>query len=1153
MKQFKIFLIISILFIIACCKERHLQFDIAEEQFEPIVKRALSDTLLPPKVTPISATKGPKKITNVIQKTVPLKHPYGVGVPIVTSFGIADGLTSPVVSDLKIDQQGKLWIGGLGNLSSYDGSTFTNFTSLNSNGNLFVGNLLVDSKNNLWVGAFGGSNHLYKYDGQKFKPINLGFNDAEFVIRTLIEDSEGSIWIGSSQGVYRIAEDSVTKFGIDEGITDLMVFMLLMDKNGNVIANSRRGTFQFDGEKFSPLTFNWENNGSFTYLNLVDSQGNFWGSRRLGGKEIIGKFDKQSFTPVIESDFLRAIYEDSSGKIWIATNDQLITYHQEKLIQYTLKEFGISNAISFAEDQTGNIWIGSLEGLFRLSFSYMNPLEKVTDRDESFFPSILIDAQGVKWEGENQQLIRYNQNEAIVYDLSKFLDPQKLLIASLQADKEGHIWMETNGRPNERILIQFDGVNFYRYDSSIGLELTLGHDISVDNQGNLIIFGTGGYTLFDGNSFTRYGKDQGFPEYITNFLVDKRNQIWVGTDTTGVRVYTQDSVMEISTAQGLPNNYVNVISEDPFGNIWIGTDGGLSKFDGEKLTNFPQTEGFGSIITGIAVDNARELIWFSSSSGLITLPFDQIDEINPKVSRYSQSNGFDLFTGIFSKSTILFDSSGVWTKGLRSIQRLDIDKVMGFPTPSLEIKNIRINNQEVIWSLIAGEGTKDSLTLKNESALKFRKSLDRETVEKQFTNYRSIQFNSLKSGSLIPEKLQLPFRNNSITFQFAANSLSFGKHIQYRYKLDGYEDNWSPWSLKDEAFFGNMSEGEYKFRLEAISPYGAKSELAYDFVVLPPWYRTWWAYLSYSVLFLSCIFGFIRWRTQKLKHEKAILEKEVSNRTSELKQSLEHLKSTQAQLIQSEKMASLGELTAGIAHEIQNPLNFVNNFSEVSEELVDEMKEEIEKGDFEEVKFIANDLKENLSKINHHGKRADAIVKGMLEHSRANKGEKAPTDLNALAEEYVRLSYHGLRAKDKSFNAHFKLELDPNLPKVNVVASDIGRVILNLVNNAFYAVHEKAKSGSESHREEGYKPEVTVSSSKTENGIEISVKDNGNGIPDSIKEKIFQPFFTTKPTGSGTGLGLSLSYDIVKAHGGELRVESSEGEYTTITIILPAK
>jgi len=257
------------------------------------------------------------------------------------------------------------------------------------------------------------------------------------------------------------------------------------------------------------------------------------------------------------------------------------------------------------------------------------------------------------------------------------------------------------------------------------------------------------------------------------------------------------------------------------------------------------------------------------------------------------------------------------------------------------------------------------------------------------------------------------------------------------------------------------------------------------------------------------------------------------------------LKSTQAQLIQSEKMASLGELTAGIAHEIQNPLNFVNNFSEVSEELVDEMKEELEKGEFEEAKSIGDEIKQNLSRIRLHGKRADSIVKGMLEHSRSNDREKVPTDLNLLANEFLRLSYHGIRAKDKAFNADFEIDPDEQLPKVTVVPQDIGRVILNLVNNAFYAVNEKSKLGIE-----GFQPKVIVSSKKTENGVELSVQDNGNGIPDSIKEKIFQPFFTTKPTGSGTGLGLSLSYDIIKAHGGEMKVESEEGKGTKFIIQL---
>ena len=261
---------------------------------------------------------------------------------------------------------------------------------------------------------------------------------------------------------------------------------------------------------------------------------------------------------------------------------------------------------------------------------------------------------------------------------------------------------------------------------------------------------------------------------------------------------------------------------------------------------------------------------------------------------------------------------------------------------------------------------------------------------------------------------------------------------------------------------------------------------------------------------------------------------------------LSELKATQNQLIQSEKMASLGELTAGIAHEIQNPLNFVNNFSEVSNELIDEMNEEIDKGDLEEAKFIAQDIKQNLEKINHHGKRADAIVKGMLQHSRSSKAEKEPTDINKLADEYLRLAYHGLRAKDKSFNATLTTDFDENITKVNVVPQDIGRVMLNLITNAFYAVNEKTKEGIE-----GYQPEVTVRTKKVLNTIEISIIDNGNGIPEAIKEKIFQPFFTTKPTGSGTGLGLSLAYDIVKAHGGELRVETKQGEGTKFIIRLP--
>ncbi len=278
-------------------------------------------------------------------------------------------------------------------------------------------------------------------------------------------------------------------------------------------------------------------------------------------------------------------------------------------------------------------------------------------------------------------------------------------------------------------------------------------------------------------------------------------------------------------------------------------------------------------------------------------------------------------------------------------------------------------------------------------------------------------------------------------------------------------------------------------------------------------------------------------------------QKQKANKV--LETTLTNLKSTQSQLIQSEKMASLGELTAGIAHEIQNPLNFVNNFSEVNKELLVEMKDEIDKGNLTDAKEIANDVLANEEKINHHGKRADAIVKGMLQHSRSSSGVKEPTDINALADEYFRLAYHGLRAKDKSFNATMKTDFDESIGNISIIPQDIGRVILNLITNAFYAAPLPPEGG---FLDPAYKhePTIWVTTKKIGDKVEIKVRDNGPGIPKKILDKIFQPFFTTKPTGQGTGLGLSLSYDIVKSHGGEINVNTKENEGTEFTITLPA-
>jgi signal transduction histidine kinase len=297
-------------------------------------------------------------------------------------------------------------------------------------------------------------------------------------------------------------------------------------------------------------------------------------------------------------------------------------------------------------------------------------------------------------------------------------------------------------------------------------------------------------------------------------------------------------------------------------------------------------------------------------------------------------------------------------------------------------------------------------------------------------------------------------------------------------------------------------------------------------------------YFLIAVLLLVSLFGLLMVRNNRQKHKI----------NTKLENTLANLQATQKQLVQSEKMASLGELTAGIAHEIQNPLNFVNNFAEVNTELIDELKKEIEPAGIISANELIEDIKANSEKITHHGNRADAIVKSMLQHSRKTSGQKELTDINALCDEYLRLSYHGLRAKDKSFNAEFDTKFDTTLPLISVIPQDIGRVILNLINNAFYAVNVRQKMEQDSD----YKPLVTLTTSKQGDQVVIEVADNGTGMTEQVKEKIFQPFFTTKPTGEGTGLGLSLSYDIVtKGHGGELRVDTKEGIGTEFIIQLP--
>jgi len=416
-------------------------------------------------------------------------------------------------------------------------------------------------------------------------------------------------------------------------------------------------------------------------------------------------------------------------------------------------------------------------------------------------------------------------------------------------------------------------------------------------------------------------------------------------------------------------------------------------------------------------------------------------------------------------------------------------------------------------------------------------------------NARDVSGKPVEEIMINQKSVTLSYKENMISFEFVSLSLYKPSKNQFAYQLKGFSDQWYQLGTMREVTFTGLPPGNYTLRVKGSNGDGVWNDTPTELslAILPPWWRTGWAYAFYTLCFLGGVFAVHSFQRQRVirKERERAREKELEQ-AHEIEKAYHELKTTQAQLIQSEKMASLGELTAGIAHEIQNPLNFVNNFSDLNKELINELKEEVKKGNIEEVNAIADDIENNEDKINHHGKRADAIVKGMLQHSRTSTGQKEPTELNKLADEYLRLAYHGLRAKDKSFNATLQTDFDEGIGNINIIPQDIGRVMLNLINNAFYAVMEKKKQNPD-----GYEPTVSISTKKMGDKISISVKDNGNGIPQKVLDKIFQPFFTTKPTGQGTGLGLSLSYDIItKEHKGTIKVESKEGEGAEFVIQL---
>ena len=1069
---------------------------------------------------------------------------------------------------------------------------------------------LVDRDGLLWIATDKG---LFRYDGENlalYLPGPLEYTNS------MMQDSSGLIWIADNQGIKVLDINAGLMKKIDAtggGISDSRILQMVPDKNGVIWATTARHGINIIDQKTQ--TVKWLNKeqglsssqpGGIT----IDNAANIWIATAGNGISVIdAKHDKIKYlnkTSGLKSDSVETLLCDRKGRIWIGANDGMINVLDPgKNTILSINEMQDKSMFTapLLQDNKGRVWLGTTYGIEVIDLEKrVNMHLPRQNGAHSAAMSLNLDSRNQVWIDGLFGLEMFSDRSAFIKHTGN------AGINAMVEDRQGLIW-ESALPAGIDVLDRKTGMSRH-ITTKQGLTNDTIQFIKEIN-GQIFICTNGGLDIFDlaKNTITHLNNKQSLSNISISMIADRAGNIWIGRiiDGSGIDVYdpVKSTIKHLGKAQGLYDLSVSDMALDDQGNIWFSTrklginvintstwnikylknepgytGGPIALLQGNSddvwvgtykglyfanlktgsLTTFTPAQGLSSVsISSLLEHNGS--IYAGTSKGVTVLTPPGSGKTNDKKWKV-KSFGFEygLNRPIHGPTkTDMLTKDGLYWWGDAGITILDLSKKDTSALP-LYIKGINIMDASRYFIDRSRPGMGETDTLFTQNNLYFKKGY---TPEDTAAKQSGMRWQRVVGPYNIPAELQLPYNQNFIRFQFNGINLSSHDSTLYRYRLSGIDKDWGDvtTSTTSKNYF-NLPPDSYTFEVTGKNTNQPWSAPAYfSFIINPPWWQTWWARILYVVLFAATVYAFVHYRSLQLIKEKRVLEHKVRIRTQEVLQQKEEIESqrdnlekafvdlkiTQNQLIQSEKMASLGELTAGIAHEIQNPLNFVNNFSDVSRELMEELKVELNNADPEEAKAIADDVINNLEKIAHHGKRADSIVKGMLEHSRSRSGHKELTNINMLADEYLRLSYQGLRAKDKSFNSEMITHLDPHLPKITVVPQDIGRVLLNLFNNAFYAVNQKQKTAVED-----YKPEVTISTGVENDQLFIKVKDNGIGVPDAVKEKIMQPFFTTKPTGEGTGLGLSLSYDmIVKGHGGSINFNSKQDEGSEFVIGLP--
>lgn len=890
-------------------------------------------TLTPPTITPTAV------LTD--NKGVPISDSLGNnftmgngGISHFTNFTTNDGLALDGISCSVMDNEGNIWFGTQGGgVSKYDGYTFTTYTTAHGLANNSVMSLAADSKGNIWFGTNGGG--LSKFDGHNFRTFTTNDNLANNSIYSMTEDSKGNMWFGSyGGGVSKYDGKKFKTISTKDGLADDFIMAIKEDSKGNVwFGTNGKGLSKYDGKKFE--TFTKDDGLASDWIRSIteDSKGNLWLGTYGGGAS---KYDGKDFTNYstesgLASKLVMSIVEAKDGKLWFGTNGYGVSSFDGKKFKSFSTKQGLTNdrVWTITKDKGNNLWFGTFGGgVSRFECEAFTKFDESIGLANSTVFCINEDKKGNMWFGTNGGGVsKYDGKEFTNYSSKQGIADR--VIMAIEEDSQGLLWFGTNGGG----VTSFDGKAFTSYSTTQGLPSNQIFAIREDNDKNLW-FGTyeGGVVKYDGRSFTNYTTSQGLANNsVWSIFKDSQGNMWFGTLGGGVSRFDGKSFITLTTKQGLSDDNVYSISEDAKGNIWIGTANGLNLIYTNHLENnseeplikiFTTTDGLADNLVTQVLKLSNDRLAIGTNLG-ITI-FNTSDDYSKleNIEIYNTNTDFPVKDVNAGQNGMFLDKNGILWAGTgneeTALVRFDMGELnKSTEAPNIVLKNVKVNDNPIIWNSLRNKPISDSTITPayiTEEITALGKELTVEIRDSLTTKFKNIEFDSVSPFYYIPYNLVLPYKNNHLTIDYGAIETGKPNQVKYKHFLVGYEEDWSPVSHKTSSNFGNIGEGEYEFKVMAQGLNGVWSEpISYTFEVLPPWYRTWWAYAIYVLLAIIVIYGFVRWRLAKLEKEKEILEETVKIRTAEV---VEEKKEADRQRERSDSLL-LNILPAEIAEELK--------------------------------------------------------------------------------------------------------------------------------------------------------------------------------------------------------------------------------------------